>query len=183
MQAAVPPLSKLVISALISSPELESELVNDLEREFGQVDLVSERMAFECTRYYEPEMGADIHRRMVSFKGLVPPGGLIDVKCRAQALEDRFRDSSRRRKCNLDPGLLSLHNFVLATHKGYTHRIYLGKGIYADLTLIYQRGSFRPLEWTYPDYASAPMIELLNLIRNAYLWQRRTPMGVAGHVL
>ena len=110
---------------------------------------------------------------MTSFKELIPADSLIEAKERTQKLEDRYRDTDGGRRCNLDPGLLSLHNFVLGTHKGYTHRIYLGKGVFADLTLIYQHGSFSPLEWTYPDYASQDMIQLLNLARDIYCWQRK----------
>jgi hypothetical protein len=28
----------------------------------------------------------------------------------------------------------------------------LGQGIYAEITLIYRKHKFHPLEWTYPDY-------------------------------
>lgn len=53
---------------------------------------------------------------------------------------------------NLDPGLLSLTSLVLATAKGRAHRIALSDGIWADLTLIWSKGAFVPLEWTYADY-------------------------------
>jgi hypothetical protein len=165
-----------VLSALISSQEYEPALLAALSKEWGDIDLISERMAFGHTNYYEAEMGPDIYRRLISFRGLVPADALILSKLRAQALEDQFRDSRGNRRCNLDPGFLGLHNFILATHKGYTHRIYLGRGIYADLTLIYRGGTFCPLEWTYPDYASAPMIDLLNTVRSVFRWQRGRSM-------
>ena len=69
---------------------------------------------------------------------------------------------------NIDPGYLLLERFVLATGKNFTHRIYLGGGIYADLTLIYTRGDFQALPWTYPDYADPRMIRHLNQIRHRY---------------
>jgi hypothetical protein len=62
---------------------------------------------------------------------------------------------------------------VLATGKNYIHRIYLRKGIYADLTLVFKRGGFVPLEWTYPDYADPEMIESFNAVRSRYLEQLR----------
>jgi hypothetical protein len=49
----------------------------------------------------------------------------------------------------------------------------LTKGIYADLTLIFKRGSFRPLEWTYRDYADPEMIGYLNELREAYMEKLR----------
>ena len=60
-----------------------------------------------------------------------------------------------RRRVNIDPGLLLRERFVLATGKNFTHRVYLGQGIYADLTLIYRRDAFQALPWTYPDYTDA----------------------------
>lgn len=179
MRECRPPRAKLIVSALVSAEQCEVPVIEELEREFGSVDLVGERMPFFHTKYYEPEMGPNLHRRMISFKELVPAESLIEAKERTQGLEDRYRDADGRRRCNLDPGLLSLHNFVLGTHKGYTHRIYLGKDVFADLTLIYRHGSFNPLEWTYPDYASQDMIRLLNLVREIYLWQRKHESGTA----
>ncbi|MCK4827091.1 DUF4416 family protein, partial [bacterium] len=55
--------------------------------------------------------------------------------------------------------------------KNYVHRIYLSKGIYADLTLVYKRKSFVPLEWTYPDYAEPETIGLFNGVRMQYMNQ------------
>jgi hypothetical protein len=69
---------------------------------------------------------------------------------------------------NIDPGYLSLEHVILATTKGYTHRPYLRDGIYADLTLIYQKGSYRALEWTYPDYGQPNIIALFNHLRTMY---------------
>jgi hypothetical protein len=37
----------------------------------------------------------------------------------------------------------------------------LASGIFAELTLIYQKGEFCPLPWTYPDWASGKTRELL----------------------
>ena len=55
--------------------------------------------------------------------------------------------------------------------KNYIHRIYLSKGVYADLTLIFKKGTYTPLNWTYPDYADAEMIALFNGIRGKYMEQ------------
>jgi hypothetical protein len=59
--------------------------------------------------------------------------------------------------------------FVLATGKNYSHRIYIGKGIYADLTLIYTKGAFQKLPWTYPDYTDKNMLAYLEHVRNKYI--------------
>jgi len=69
---------------------------------------------------------------------------------------------------NIDPGYIALEHVILATTKGYAHRIYLKNGIYADLTLIYRDGTYRPLDWTYPDYAEKDTISLFNRWRDYY---------------
>ncbi len=171
------PQVKVVMSALFSDAGLEAEVIRTLEGELGGVDLVSERLPFEHTRYYEREMGATLHRRVISLRDLVAADSLVQIKLKAQAMEVCFAGSCGRRRVNLDPGILGLGNFVLATHKGYAHRIYLGRGVYGDLTLIYHKGAFRPLEWTYPDYACASMLKLLGQIRSVLVWQRRHARG------
>jgi hypothetical protein len=70
---------------------------------------------------------------------------------------------------NIDPGYLVHERFVLATGKNFTHRIHLAEGIYADLTLIYTKGAFQTLPWTYPDYADEKMLFFLEGVRKKYL--------------
>jgi len=57
---------------------------------------------------------------------------------------------------------------VLATTKNYSHRLYLGKGIYAEVTLKYEDGRYKPLPWTYPDYRSEEYMEFFDSIREKY---------------
>ena len=78
-----------------------------------------------------------------------------------------------RRTVNIDPGYICLERLVLATGKNYTHRIYLSRGIYADLTLVFHRQSFRTLPWTYPDYADPSAVEVFNALRERYKAQLR----------
>jgi hypothetical protein len=58
------------------------------------------------------------------------------------------------RPINLDPGYVDSPKLVLASMKNYAHRIYLGRGVYAEVTLLHRRGQWTALEWTFPDYAS-----------------------------
>ncbi len=66
---------------------------------------------------------------------------------------------------------------VLATTKSYDHRAYLGEGIYAELTYRYRQGSYRPLEWTYPDYRQESAIRFFNDVRQRYRRQLRQLSG------
>ena len=95
---------------------------------------------------------------------------LAAIKLRTNELEKGWTAEGRR-KVNLDSGYVSLPKLVLATTKNYDHRIYLGKGIYAEVTLHYRNGGFRPWPWTYPDYASAQYCELFAQIRRLYVSQ------------
>ena len=92
---------------------------------------------------------------------------MADIKLETNLLEDQYVRGGRRR-VNIDPGYLLYERFVLASGKNFSHRIYIGKKIYADLTLIYQRGVFEKLPWTYPDYADQPIISFLERARARY---------------
>jgi hypothetical protein len=78
-----------------------------------------------------------------------------------------------RRRINLDPGYVDLSKLVLATTKNHQHRLYLGQGVYGEVTLRFTRKSFRPWEWTYPDYRSEHYVQFFNEVRNTYLEQLR----------
>jgi Domain of unknown function (DUF4416) len=97
----------------------------------------------------------------------VDPADLADVKRATNGIEDAFREDGDR-KLNLDPGLLNLSRFVLATTKDHAHRIPLRDGIYAEVTLVFAHGEFRPLPWTYPDFRSEPVRAALKEIRGRY---------------
>jgi hypothetical protein len=124
-------------------------------------------LAFDYTDYYEPEMGRGLFRRVIAFKQLIAQDQLADIKLQTNAVEFRYSRKGKRR-VNIDPGYLLRERFVLATGKNYSHRIYVGQGIYADLTLIYREGRYRPLDWTYPDYAADELRNFLTAVRRKY---------------
>jgi len=103
---------------------------------------------------------------------LIHPEALVEVKLQTNEIENAYLTRGNRR-INIDPGYISPERLILATGKNYIHRVYLTKGIYADLTLIFKKGSFRPLEWTYRDYADPEMIGYLNELREAYMEKLR----------
>ncbi len=78
------------------------------------------------------------------------------------------RLENQGRLINIDPGYVDLAKLVLASTKDYAHRIYLRKGIFAEITLSYRGNSFSPNDWTYPDYRSAEYIGIFNQIRKLY---------------
>jgi len=173
MGIARPPLPvKLIIGALTSEPELVSAAVAALKDGWGRADHTSERLPFEHTAYYEAEFGRGLERVFVAFRDLVDPGQLAAIKRTTNDLERRFTEGSHRR-INLDPGYISAAKLVLATTKNHGHRIYIGQGIYAEVTLTYHDKAFRTLPWTYPDYATDAYREIFESIRKRYLEQLR----------
>ena len=162
-----PKPAKLVIGLFMREKALLEPLAGALSAAFGALDLISAWMPFDYTSYYEAEMGTPLFRRLLAFKKLIGQQDLPQIKVATNALEGRYMSGGRRR-VNIDPGYLLQERFVLASGKNFSHRIYIGSGIYADLTLIYQKGNFQKLPWTYPDYADGPILSFLRQVRLKY---------------
>lgn len=159
--------AKLVIGLIMKDRTLFEPAGAELSAGFGAVDMVSSWMPFDYTTYYEPEMGTPLFRRVLTYKKLINQEDLPEIKLATNRLEQSLARNGQRR-VNIDPGYLLYERFVLASGKNFSHRIYIGSGIYADLTLIYQRGRFETLPWTYPDYADQPMLAFLTQVRRKY---------------
>ena len=162
-----PQPGKLVIGLFMRDRRLFEALAGDLITAFGALDMVSSWLPFNYTTYYKPEMGEPLFRRLLTFKTLIDQGELASIKITTNRIEELYSQDGHR-SVNIDPGYLVYERFVLASGKNFSHRIYIGKRIYADLTLIYQHGGFEKLPWTYPDYADQPILGFLEQIRNKY---------------
>lgn len=165
---------KLVCGMLFRREKDKTLVLESMRRRFGPLDFESESVPFTQTGYYDEEMGSGLLRKFISFGKLIAPDKLASIKLITNSLEDSLSTGGRRR-VNLDPGYLELAKLVLASTKDFSHRIYLGKGIYAELTLFYRSGAFRPLEWTYPDYRTKWCIETMDKIRRIYYGQVVSP--------
>lgn len=179
----------LVVGLLYHDEAGKGEAEKKLVREFGAVAETSPAIPFDFTDYYTPEMGADLQRQWICFDRPVVPGVLVEAKLTTIGLEieltSLLRPELPGRVVNLDPGVLTLHNFVLATTKNQCHRIYLGVGqglpgqprspgvgIFGELTLMFRSGRYEPLPWTYPDYRTACCQGFLISCRNRLLGLR-----------
>ncbi len=164
---------KLVLSLFSPQEELLERAVGELQAFFGPPDWRSPLLYFDRTRFYEREMGWPLYRRFVSYLRLIRPEEIVQAKLVCNQIEAKHSSAGKRR-INIDPGCVSLERLILTTGKNYTHRIYLSKGVYADLTLVFRKGSFVPLEWTYPDYADPVIIAFFNQVRVTYKKQLRS---------
>ncbi len=167
-----PQKAKLFLGILFVDYSFLKKALGYLNRHFGAIDFATCPRIFSETSYYEDEMGSPIYRIYVTFHELIEPEDLVTIKLLTNEIEEKLSFEGKRR-VNLDPGLLSEERLVLATGKNYTHRIYLGSGIYGDLTLIYKKGAYRPLEWTYPDYRDPLLIHFLGVLRKKLKAVRR----------
>jgi Domain of unknown function (DUF4416) len=168
----IPDPARLVLSVLTTGMQALEEARPLLVKELGEIEKEIGPLAFDFTSYYDVELGTGIKRWIWSFVGLKDRAELAKIKCLTNEIEQAYTVNGRRR-FNLDPGFLTLENFVLATGKNRSHRIYLASGIFADLTLEFRQGTYRPLKWTFPDYADPELIGILNLLRESYKCQLR----------
>jgi hypothetical protein len=153
---------EILVIGILDSGELPfHSLKAELMSRYGAAGAESPVEEFAWTDYYAAEMGGRLSRRFLAFRDPVDPGRLAAIKLETNALELEFSRAAGGRAFNLDPGLLSLGRFILATTKDRSHRIPLHSGIFAELTLTYRGGSFQALPWTYPDYASDGIRALL----------------------
>ena len=163
-----PKPAKLVIGLFLKQKQLLDELADDLCARFGAVDIISGWLPFDFTSYYAEELGAPLFRRLFSFEKLIQQDALAKIKLSTNQLEHKYSQNGKRR-VNIDPGYMLHERFVLASGKNFSHRIYLNVGVYADLTLMYHKGCFQKLAWTYPDYADRSMLTVLERIRQKYI--------------
>lgn len=166
--AEVPPAA-LVAGILYADAAALDEALGGLDRLFGPVEMESADFAFDMTDYYTVEMGGGLVKRFVCFARPVAIDRLPDIKLETNALETATArpggDRPPARRVNIDPGYVTLAKLVLATTKDYSHRVYLGKGIFAEATLRFIGGTFVPFENTYPDYRTKPALEFFNRVR------------------
>ncbi len=144
---------------------LDAHILSD----FGEIAEKSPTFLFSYSSYYEAEMGSPLQKFFVYFKGLYSLENVVETKLKAVELEQTYAENGRR-VVNIDPGYITLAKLVLTTTKNYDHRVYLSKGVYADVQLRYRHGSFQINPWTYPDYQDGDNLQFFHRARN-YLYE------------
>ena len=168
-QLTAPKPVKLIIGIICNDSELIDKVLLQLEGLYGKIDSKSDLMDFDKTIYYNEEMGQGLKKIFVSFEKLIKPEDIIDIKLKTNEIEDSltYHNTSNRR-INLDPGYISAANLILATTKDFSHRIYLGRGIFAEVTLIYSKGRYNILDWTFPDFRQEKYHRYFIKVREIY---------------
>lgn len=165
------PLIKLFSAVTWHSAFPIRYLYTDLQSILTKIEIKSDPYNFsDYTDYYESEMGIGLQKNFIVFSGFFEADYLPDVKVMTNTLEKKYSDGDDRR-VNLDPGYISNAKLILATTKNYSHRIYLGKGIFGDVHMQFHNGSYTAQPWTYPDYKNELNIQFFNKVRKTYLEQ------------
>jgi hypothetical protein len=164
----------LILAAFSRYPAALDWARRTAEGAWGPVALESERFDHRETHYYDATMGPDLVKTFLAFERLIDPADLAGLKLATNEWEHRYRaasDHAESRPLNLDPGYITEAKLVLATTKDRDHRIYLQRGIFAEVTLHFQRGQWQPRPWTYPDYQRGDYHAFFTRCRD-YLRQR-----------
>ena len=121
-------------------------------------------------------MGSSIKRAFFSFEPLIEADRLPEIKRKTNALEAELADSSTDvpRPVNLDPGYIEHAKVILASTKNFYHRMYLGGGIFGEVTMHFRNNAYQFFPWTYPDYQSSDYLEFFLRMRQLYRGQLRT---------
>ena len=159
---------KLIMAMMAASPAAMDRARDTVEQAFGSLDLMSPMWDFTQTKYYRDEMGEQVQRQFVTVRDLIHPERLAAIKHQTNQME---RDLAQKlgpdlpRPVNLDPGIVEPSKLVLATTKNFSHRIYIGQNMYAEVTLMFHKGQWQALPFTFPDYASGRYFDFLNQVR------------------
>jgi len=162
-----PKKALLFVATLYADAAVYDETCAKLEQRFGPIIMESPAMPWDYSEYYGREMGERLFRRFLFFETLIDEGMLAGVKLATNDMEQQLSVDGRRR-INLDPGYISQAKVVLASTKDYSHRIYIGQGIYAEVTLMYTKKQLQKGFFTYSDYLDKRTLRVIMLARKLF---------------
>ncbi len=171
---------KLIIGILAASHEALSAAREALDARFGSIDLNSDIWLFDQTDYYKDQTGDNILRQFVSIEELIHPALLAKIKLTTNKIERKLAlrlALNVPRPINLDPGIIEPSKLILASTKNFAHRIYIGKKIYAEVTLVFNKGQWIPTDYTFPDYRERQYFDFFDKVRKKLVEQTRNNAG------
>jgi len=158
----------LLVGALYAKEEYYLKAKERLAGMFGPIVMETAPRAWDYTDHYEEELGPDILRRFLFFENTVNQNELAEIKIKTNSLEEELSTGGKR-NVNLDPGYMTMAKLVLASTKDYSHRICLGRGIFAEVALSYIKDGFKPYHYTYRDYRDEHCLKLFHEVREKFL--------------
>ncbi len=142
-----------------------------LEKRFGRIEYETIEIPCTIAGFYKEEMGEPLFRRFFCFEKPVPRDFLVEAKKICHKIEPMFADHVDDfifRTVNIDPGIMTPDNIVMASHREYNHRLYLKDGVYAEIALIYARDHFARLPWTCADFYHDEAIDFFMRVRHSF---------------
>lgn len=161
---------KYVFAITYSEQKKLNEVLQDIKKKIGDVDICSEAFVFNHTTYYQREMGKRLEKQFFSFERLHPLDFLVEMKLFFIQLEKKYSIRGSR-VVNLDPAYMELAKLVVATTKNFDHRVFIGQNIFGDVQLRYRNNKFVSNDWTYPDYKSERVLNFFYRVRQKYYSQ------------
>jgi len=165
-----PPPGRLIVSVVYSSLDGLADALRKMERHFGHVQCETMEIPFDGSRFAE-EMGNNLERRFYSFEKDIPRDRLPEAKALCEKIEQQLGDrvdDYTFRTVNIDPGILTPDNLIMAFRHEFNHRIYLSHGVFAELALVYAKGRFVRLPWTDDDFCEGEAIEFFLRVRESF---------------
>ena len=164
------PRSALLLMAAFSRYDAALQWARTRATEaWGPLALESPAFEFAETDYYEATMGPGLRKTFFTFTRPLDPADVAEIKLQTNAWEEEYARTAGHaepRPLNLDPGYLTLGKLVLASTKDFAHRIYLQRGIYAEVTLIYRHHRWQHHEFTFADYRRADYQQFFSQCRD-----------------
>jgi hypothetical protein len=167
---------KLIIGILACDEKAANAAADMIKAKFGNCDLESEIWPFTHTQYYTGETGKAIVKKFVAVEKLIMPDKLADIKLKTNKMEQKLAakfGGNLSRPVNLDPGYIEPSKLVLASTKNFSHRIYIGKRIWAEVTLVYSKGQWKGFEYSFPDHKEDRYHGFFSRVREKLVQQLR----------
>ena len=144
--------NKLFFAIMFSNKELYEKALNDLIKNYGEIEKQSFEYDFtKYTSYYEKEMGKKITKKIIIFKKIISEEDLIKIKKEITNIEKKYSIKNNR-KVNIDPGYISKNSVVLASFKKKDFKKDLGNGVYAHEVLRFEDKKIIDFWHTFKDY-------------------------------
>lgn len=167
---------KFIVGILAIDEDALAKANELIGRQLGPVESQSEAWPFSSTKYYAKEMSETLVRQFVSLAQPTDPVELVKLKLASNSLElthAQEHGRGQRRAINLDPGYITPAKLILASTKDFSHRVYLERGIFGEVTLQYVHGSWRSFDWSFPDYTEQRYHGFFSQVRSGLLEQLR----------